>query len=62
MNAETKVGLAVIATTLAVTLIITSYNVYTNEKNREAYMHCLKLTEELIKADSKRLSTPYCRL
>ena len=39
-----------------------SYHLYTNAKNREAYMECLRITERLLVADKTRISTPYCRL
>lgn len=41
---------------------VLGYLTYQNEKNREAYMECLRVTEKLLHEDSKRISTPYCRL
>jgi len=30
-------------------------------ETRKQYGECLRITEELLKADPKRISTPYCR-
>ena len=45
------------------------FNAYYNDrgleqknKDREAYMECLRITEKLLKEKPDRISTPYCRL
>lgn len=42
--------------------LLVGYNLYTNSENRKLYAECLRITERLLDADPKRISTPYCRL
>ena len=58
MNDTYKIGLFVL-TFLSISLATCNYHA---GKNREAYLECLRVTEKLLAADPKRISTPYCRL
>ena len=47
-----------IVTVWAIVLLVN----YTNAENRKLYAECLRITERLLDADPKRISTPFCSL
>ena len=54
--------LLIVALLVSLAFSTLGYNLYTNAENRKLYAECLKLTERLLDADPKRISTPFCSL